>query len=210
MTTAPAVRTLGFGPLEIDFDARVLRPREWTTRQSVWAANLLADAPDGPLLELCSGAGQIGLLAARLSHRSLVCVDVDPVACHYARVNADAAGLSHAVEVRTGELGSVLAPDERFPVVLADPPWVRRDETGRYPDDPVTAIDGGEDGMALARRCLDVAARHVDPAGHVLLQLAGARQVDLLGTAPAAGALRVVDSQVYDGQGALVHLVPVG
>jgi release factor glutamine methyltransferase len=210
MTTLPAVRTVGFGPLSIDYDDRVLRPREWTTRQAVWAANLLADAPDGPVLELCSGAGQIGLLTARLSHRPLVCVDVDPLACDYARANAVAAGLGDRVEVRAAELEAGPAPDERFPLVLADPPWVPRAETGRYPEDPLRAIDGGPDGMDLAWRCLAVAARHVHPDGHVLLQLGTAAQTERLGDAPVGGALRVAGSQVYEGQGVLVHLVPGG
>lgn len=210
MTTLPAVRTVGFGPLAIDYDDRVLRPREWTTRQAVWAANLLADAPDGPVLELCSGAGQIGLLTARLSHRPLVCVDVDPLACDYARANAVAAGLGDRVEVRAAELEAGPAPDERFPLVLADPPWVPRAETGRYPEDPLRAIDGGPDGMDLAWRFLAVAARHVHPDGHVLLQLGTAAQTEHPGDAPVGGALRVAGSQVYEGQGVLVHLVPGG
>ena len=47
----------------------------------------------------------------------------------------------------------VLDPHERFAVVIADPPWVPRADTGRYPEDPVLAIDGGDDGLDLARAC---------------------------------------------------------
>lgn len=209
MTTLPEIRTVAFGPLSIDFDSRVLQPREWTTRQAVWAANLLADAPDGPVLELCSGAGQIGLLTAVLSRRGLVCVDVDPVACGYARSNAVAAGIGDRVEVREAQLEDGPAPGERFPLVLADPPWVRRTETSRYPEDPLRAIDGGPDGMELARRCLAVASRHVHPHGQVLLQLGTPEQAEQLGETTAGGTLRVTGTQVYDGQGVLVHLVPV-
>ena len=72
---------LAFGPLTIAFDERVLRPREWTAAQSAWAADLMTSAPDGPVLELCSGAGHIGLLAVLLSSRPLVCVDASSVAC---------------------------------------------------------------------------------------------------------------------------------
>ncbi|MBI2244007.1 MAG: methyltransferase, partial [Nocardioides sp.] len=62
-TISHAPETMGFGPLRITFDGRVLRPRPWTAAQSEWAAEILADAPAGPVLELCAGAGQIGLLA---------------------------------------------------------------------------------------------------------------------------------------------------
>ncbi len=98
-----------FGTLEIAFDDRVLRPREWTTGQSRWAAELLLDqAPAGPVLELCSGAGQIGLLAIAGSDRSLVCVDANQVACEFARANAHAAGLADCVDVREGRLEECL------------------------------------------------------------------------------------------------------
>ena len=61
-----------FGSLRINFDARALRPREWTTAQSDWAAELLPRLPAGPVLELCAGAGQIGRLAVLDSTRRLV------------------------------------------------------------------------------------------------------------------------------------------
>ena len=180
MTTTPAPESMAFGPLRISFDGRVLRPRPWTTAQSEWAAEVLAGAPAGPVLELCAGAGQIGLLTVVGSSRPLVCVDVDPVACDFARQNAAAAGLADRVEVREGPMQQVLDDAERFAVVVADPPWVRRSELGRYPEDPLLAIDGGDDGMDVAWTCVDVARRHLLPHGTLLLQLGGVDQVDAL------------------------------
>ena len=66
---------LAFGCLDIAFDERVLRPRAWTMAQSTWGAELLDQMPAGPVLELCAGAGHIGLLALVASERQLVCVD---------------------------------------------------------------------------------------------------------------------------------------
>jgi release factor glutamine methyltransferase len=138
--------SMEFGPLRISYDARVLRPRAWTLHQSGWAAELAATAPPGPLLELCCGAGQIGLAAVARTRRRLVCVDVDPVACEYTRLNAELAGLADLLEVRAGLLEDRVGPGEVFAGVIADPPWVPREEIVRYPEDPVTAIDGGPDG----------------------------------------------------------------
>lgn len=169
-----------FGTLTIAFDDRVLRPREWTAAQSEWAAELMATAPGGPALELCSGAGHIGLLAVAASGRRLVCVDANPVACDYARANAHAAGLAELVEVRESRLETALADDERFPVIIADPPWVPRDQTTRYPEDPLTAIDGGPDGLDVARACLAVVAGHLSPGGSAVLQLGTPAQAEAL------------------------------
>ena len=172
--------TLAFGPLTIAFDDRVLRPREWTAAQSEWAAELMRPAPDGPVLELCAGAGHIGLLAVAASKRRLVCVDANPVACDFARDNARDAGMADRVEVREARLETALADDEIFPVVIADPPWVPRAETGRFPEDPLSAIDGGDDGLDVARACLRVVADHRAPGGSAVLQLGTVAQATAL------------------------------
>lgn len=205
--TTRTLADLPFGHLRIHFDERVLRPRPWTAAQSRWAAALLADAPDGPALELCSGAGQIGLLAVSLAPRPLVCVDANPAACDFARANAAAAGLEALVEVRHGRLEEALSPDERFALILADPPWVPRADTGRFPEDPVLAIDGGDDGLDLAWSCVAVAARHLLPGGSVLLQLGHRRQAEAIGAAAASYDLALVETRTYDG-GVVVRLDP--
>lgn len=177
-TTTTQPEEMSFGGLRIAYDARVLVPRPWTTAQSEWAADVLAAAPAGPVLELCAGAGQIGLLAVAGTDRHLVCVDVNPVACDYIRHNAAAAEMAERVEVRLGAIDDMVRDSERFAVVIADPPWVRRAETDRYPEDPVLAIDGGDDGMDLAWSCLDTARLHLSPAGSLILQLGTDEQVD--------------------------------
>ena len=204
--TTESVEQMTFGDLLIDFDPRVLRPRPWTSAQSRWAAELLASSPAGPVLELCAGAGHIGLLAAAMApDRELICVDLNPVACDYARRNAARAGLDHRVEVREGRLEESVGPAEQFALVIADPPWVRRAEIGRFPEDPQLAIDGGDDGLDVARACLTVAAAHLLPSGSVLLQLGHLEQVDLLRGESNDSGLAVVDVRVEQG-GVLVQL----
>ena len=198
---------LTFGSLQIAFDEQVLRPRGWTAAQSLWAADLLPDLPDGPVLELCAGAGQIGLLAVLDSSRSLVCVDANEVACDFARANAQAAGIAERVEVRTGRLESALDPGERFSLVIADPPWVPRDEISRYPEDPTTAIDGGGDGMEVARACLRVIDAHLEAGGAALLQLGTAAQAAALADEDPVrrGSLEVVEVRPEE-RGVLVRI----
>jgi methylase of polypeptide subunit release factors len=186
-----------FGHLTIGFDDRLLRPRPWTAAQSRWAAELIGAAPDGPVLELCAGAGHIGLLAIALEPRPLVCVDVNPAARDHIIANAEAAGLSHLLEVRIGRLETAVTADERFAMVIADPPWVPRSDVGRYPEDPVGAIDGGDDGLDLARACIDLAAVHLLPGGSALLQLGTAEQAHAVGRDLPEG-LRLVEVRTFE------------
>jgi len=195
-----------FGSLQIRYDDRVLEPRPWTTAQSAWAAELIEQAPEGDVLELCTGAGHIGLLAIAGSDRRLVAVDASPTAAEHAADNAAAAGLAGRVEVRLGQLDEVLDADERFAVVIADPPWVPRAETGRFPQDPLLAIDGGDDGLDVARLCLEVISHHLVPGGAAVLQLGTLEQVSALGDRVAeGGVLRTGEVRKHDG-GVLVRL----
>lgn len=199
-------RSAPFGDLLIDFDARVLEPRPWTAAQSRWASELLRNAPAGPVLELCAGAGHIGLLAIRHEPRPMVSVDLNPVACDYARANAARAGLADLVEVRQGEMDEVLEADERFALVIADPPWVPREETFRFPEDPVAAIDGGADGLDLARTCWTLADRHLLEGGWAVLQLGTVEQVRRLARELGGRtSLRVREHRTFD-RGVLVAL----
>ena len=218
MTTAPGPDSAGrsvrqrerettdFGGLCIEFDDRVLRPRSWTEQQSLWAAELLPSLPAGAVLELCSGAGQIGLLAVCASDRQLVCVDLNPAAAELTCDNARAAGLQDRVEMRLGRIDQVLAPGETFPLVIADPPWVRRAETGRFPEDPLVAIDGGDDGLGVARECLAAVVEHLAPGGVALFQLGPGPQAETVSALAARAGLVPGEVRTFGDRGVLLRL----
>jgi methylase of polypeptide subunit release factors len=202
-------RSCQFGPLLVSYDERVLSPRPWTLQQSEWAAELCASAEPGAILELCAGAGHIGLAAAVLADRDLVQVEADPVAAGYAEANAAQAGWSQRVEVRNARLETAVRPDERFAVILADPPYLRSADIDRWPEDPPSAIDGGTDGLDVVRACLEVAARHLTDTGRLLLQIAGPpqdRQITRLLEATPTWALHRRDIRVIDAERAILLL----
>lgn len=197
-----------FCGLDIAFDHRVLEPRPWTEAQSAWAADLLAEAPPGPVLELCAGAGHIGLGAVKDTDRTLVMVDVNPAAEEFALANAATNSLASRVTFRLARMEEALEPAERFPVIVADPPWVRSSETSRFPEDPVLAIDGGESGLDLARTCVDLMALHLSDGGSGLLQLGNLGQAETIAAYAAeepAGALTLVETREFP-RGVLVRL----
>lgn len=210
---APAFRRCRFGPLDITYDDRVLEPRAWTLAQSRWAVELAEEAervPAGPLLELCAGAGHIGLAAAVLADRDLVQVEMDPWAAGHAEANARRAGWAERVQVRVGAIAGVLGDGERFPLVIADPPYLRSDAVGRFPEDPLLAIDGGQDGLAVVRQCLDAAVRVLPPGGPLLLQVAGPRQADEVGALACAIGLVARETRVVDDERAVLLLRRAG
>lgn len=197
-----------FAGLDITYTGQVLEPRPWTEAQSAWAAELLSKAPAGPVLELCAGAGHIGLGAIQDTSRQLIMVDFNPVAKRLAHHNAVINGLAWQVEFRLARIEEALGSEERYPLIVADPPWVRSLETSKFPEDPVEAIDGGDDGLNLARSCVELIDVHLADGGAALLQLGNAPQVELIAEHAkhrVDGALSVHETRNFD-DGVIVRL----
>ena len=89
-------------------------------------------------------------------------------------------------------------------MIVADPPWVRRQEIGRFPEDPLLAIDGGDDGLDVARLCLDVIAGHLLPGGSALLQLGTVAQAETLRGELAADKPQLAVSEVRELAGGVL------
>jgi release factor glutamine methyltransferase len=204
--TAARTAICQFGPIVVEYDDRVLTPRPWTLLQSRWAAELAVTGPPGPILELCAGAGQIGLAAAVLADRDLVQVEADPVAAGFARANAARAERGDRTEIRVGRLQDAVGSAELFAVVMADPPYLPTADVTRWPQDPVTAIDGGDDGLDLVRACVTVTAQHLAAGGSALVQVAGPGQAAQVAPIAAAARLVLADVRVVDRQRAVALL----
>lgn len=203
-----SLRTMDFGPLTIAYDHRVLEPRPWTVAQSEWVSGLLEDAPAGPVLEVCSGAGHIGLLAVHGHPRALTMVDLSPVACSFAEINAQDAGMRDQVTVRCGRMDDVLDRTERFAAIVADPPWVATADVLSFPEDPRGAIDGGATGFDLVVTCLEVIGRHLVDDGFAVLQVGPDGQSERVTAClreRAGLGLEAVETRTFD-RGALVLL----
>ncbi|MFD3508162.1 putative protein N(5)-glutamine methyltransferase [Nocardia sp. NPDC058666] len=137
------------------------------------------------VVDLCCGCGALGLTAATEltaggCEVELVAADIDPVAVACARENL--APLS--APVFGGDLFDALPGDlrGRIDILLANTPYVPSDQVARLPPEareyePLTALDGGVDGLDVLRRVAEGAAQWLAPGGTVLVET-GAGQVD--------------------------------
>lgn len=150
----------------------VLIPRPET--ELVVEAALAALPEGGRALDLCAGSGAIGVtLALERKGARVVATELSPAALAVARRNAEALGAT--VELLEGDLFSPLAADERFDVVVGNPPYV---PAGELPGlarevlrEPAMALDGGPDGLALLRRIVAEAPRWLVPGGTLVLEM---------------------------------------
>ena len=154
-------------------DPRGLVPRP-ETELLVDAA--LAALPDsGAGLDLCTGTGCVAVtLGLERPAARVVAVDLSPDAAALARENASALGAAN-VEVLEGDLYAPVPAGARFDVVVANPPYV---PTGELPGlarelhrEPRLALDGGPDGLAIARPLVAGAIGRLLPGGTLAVEL---------------------------------------
>ncbi|SDC09327.1 putative protein N(5)-glutamine methyltransferase [Actinokineospora iranica] len=158
-----------FHGLRIAVDPGVFVPRR-RTEFLVDQATALAGTV---VVDLCCGSGAVGaaLLAARPGI-DLHAVDIHPAAARCAARNIGAAG-----HVYAGDLYRPLpaALRGRVDVLVANAPYVPTDALGLLPPEarlhePRVALDGGADGLDVARRVAREAAQWLAPGGHLLVE----------------------------------------
>ncbi|MET9132151.1 putative protein N(5)-glutamine methyltransferase [Streptomyces antibioticus] len=144
----------------------------------------LAHAPHASVVvDLCCGSGAVGAaLAASLGPVELHAADIDPVAVRCARRNLAA----HGGHAHQGDLFDALPAGlrGRVGILAANVPYVPTGEVPLLPaeardHEPLTALDGGGDGLDVLRRVAAGAPDWLAPGG-ILLVETGERQ------APAA------------------------
>lgn len=163
-----------FGGLWLVVPPGVYAPREDT---ALLAAGL-PDVTGASVLELCSGSGALALTVAARGAARVVAVDRSRRAVAAARANARLNRLEQ-VDVRRGDLFSALHADERFDLILANPPYLpaEADDDLRW--------DAGADGRAVLDRILPAAPAHLHPGGRIALVHSG-----FAGVPQTVGALR--------------------
>ena len=122
--------------------------------------------PQDVILELGTGSGLIALECARQG-AYVVCTDINPFAVQLTRRNIshNTHLLKGTIEIRHGDLFSVLNTHERFNTILFNPPYLpttRHEKVGGWFD---VATDGGPDGLRVIRRFLDEVSAYLLPDG---------------------------------------------
>jgi release factor glutamine methyltransferase len=168
--------------------------------------------PGAVVVDLCCGSGALGLAVARtVPGVALHVADVDPdaVACAAGNV-ATVGGRAYA-----GDLFSALPAElrGRVDLLLANVPYVPSDAIALMPPEARlhearVALDGGADGLDVARRVVAEAPRWLAPGGSLLFETSEDQAPAALGSVAAAGLVaRLVTD---DDRGATVVVGTLG
>jgi release factor glutamine methyltransferase len=180
-----------FCGLRIAVDPGVFVPRRRTEVLVREAAS--RTRPGAVVVDLCCGTGALGVaLASAVGRVELHAADLDAAAVACARRNVVRAG----GRVHAGDLFAALPRTlrGRVDVLLANVPYVPTDVIASMPreareHEPRGALDGGADGLDVARRLIREAPAWLSAEGSLLFET-GAGQVDAAVELVAAGGLR--------------------
>jgi len=169
--------TAPFHELTLKVDKRALIPRPETEQLVGRVVDFIKDA-SSPLrvLDLGTGSGAIALaLAYALPQAELVAIDRSEEALALAAENAVACGLQDRVEFRRSDWFSAIETDERFDLIVSNPPYLSKEEVDTAEPEvamhePLSALLAGEAGLADLHRILEGSCSRLCPGGRIWLE----------------------------------------
>lgn len=136
---------------------------------------IVAEKGSARILDLGTGTGAIALaLLKECPQAQALGSDISPGALKTAAANAHLNGVAGRFDTR--ESGWFAAIEERFDIIVSNPPYIPTEVVDALsPDvrdfDPRAALDGGEDGLVAYRAIAENAAQHLLAKGLVGVEI---------------------------------------
>ena len=129
------------------------------------------------VLDLCTGNGSLGILAAMAwPDVSVLASDISADALAVAQINIDKHHLQERISLQQGDgVAALLQSGARFDLILCNPPYVNSDSMQALPaefkNEPDLALAGGADGMDFVRPLLAALPALLNDEGVLILEI---------------------------------------
>jgi release factor glutamine methyltransferase len=191
----------------------VLIPRPETERLVEAALSLYPDEPGIRVLELGTGSG---IISVALAHERpgwrFLATDISPKAIEIARVNACRHLDKDRIAFVVGNWFDAIDDTVAFDLIMSNPPYIVSDlitaiEPDIYGYEPITALDGGADGLDDLSLIINSACRHLKPGGSLIVEIGYDQGVSVAALGKACGEYdQIVTEKDYSGHDRLVRL----
>ena len=126
------------------------------------------------VLDLCTGNGSLGILAAlAYPEVSVLGLDLSKYALAVAQINIERHGLDSRMQLAQSD--GLAQADGRFDLIVCNPPYVNDQSMAALPPEfkaePTLALAGGTDGMDFVRQLLRDAPVHMNEHGLLVLEI---------------------------------------
>lgn len=158
--------TAEFMSLEFDVTPDTLIPRADTETLVETVLNLIGNKRVS-LLDIGTGTGCIGISIAHYKNAAVTLLDKSEKALEIAKKNAK----KHNINARFLNMDILHNfPHEKFDIIVSNPPYIETDvidtlQTEVKDHEPLSALDGGKDGLTFYRRIVDIAPQMLNNNG---------------------------------------------
>lgn len=166
-----------FFGLDFQVSKDVLIPRPDTETLVVDAIEWLKPQAAPQVLDIGTGSGCIAVsLAVNCPNAKVTAIDLSAAALDMARSNGARHKVADRICWQLGDLFAPLKEGETFELIASNPPYIASAEIETLSADvrlhePRSALDGGPDGLAIIRRLIAEAPKHLVPGGKLLLEI---------------------------------------
>jgi len=173
-----------FMGLTFDVNESVLIPRQDTETLVELALEKAKEKKRSlSVLDMCCGSGAIAVSMAHfLPKAKVTACDISTDALETAKKNAEKNGLGGRIDFRESDLfyvkkrKKIIQMKETFDMILSNPPYIPTDviatlQTEIKDHEPMTALDGGDDGLAFYRRISAEAPQNLKAGGFLILEI---------------------------------------
>ena len=163
------------------------------------------------LLDLCTGSGCLALALAReFPDFKVYGTDISEIAIKYAEENARLNCINNVTFLR----GNLFEPIEKLPtsylpfptfdLIISNPPYIRTDDIKNLQPEikewePVSALNGGVDGLDFYRVLIPSAGRFLKDNGIIMLELGFGQSSDVAGILELSGYTQIEIIKDYAG-----------
>jgi len=132
------------------------------------------------VLDICCGAGNLGLAVAFYNPKSKVIVtDLSHEAVELAKENICFLNLNHLVKAMQGDLFSAVDQDkfyEKIDIIICNPPYISSAKVTKMnaeisAHEPVLAFDGGMFGTKIIQRFLSESPKFLTKGGSIIFEV---------------------------------------
>ncbi len=169
-----------FFGMEFEVTPDVLIPRPETELLVEKAIAWLQESPSiKTVADVGTGSGAIAVsIVVNAPNVNVLATDISPKALRVAKRNAEKFGVSERIEFVECDLlptqSQIVNRKSSINLICANLPYIPTETLHNLPiyrREPTLALDGGEDGLDLIRRLLNIAPKRLAPGGSILLEI---------------------------------------
>ena len=162
----------------------VLIPRDETEILVRKAIRIINDNDYKTILDMCTGSGCIACMIAKLTNATVIGADISFEALETAYKNMENLKLFNRALFRKSDLFSKIREDEKFDVIVSNPPYIPRSEKKniqkevKYEPD-IALYTKDEKGIEFYEKIIKEAPKFLNDGGYLLFEL-GIGESDLV------------------------------